>query len=541
MEHDTKAQKPQIPTSAAPPSLFQSRPFAEEPQLETADSQTQQIQAKGHSLSTQQTHAPELPSTPKPPKLTRVQPKLTIGQVGDRYEQEADQVAAQVVQRLNAPKLERSPSIQREALPEEEEELQMKPILQREALPEEEEELQMKSTQEAIGGGDASADLESAINSARGHGQSMDANLQAKMGEAIGADFSGVKIHADSQSDQMNRSIQAKAFTTGKDIFFRQGEYNPGSTGGQELLAHELTHVVQQNRVLTTDTSIQRKPPKQTENRILNEMATGTGSLTANNTDDLLDKMGKGQSASKARQIATQIEAEANRLVENLPQPQQQQVRSAIKDYVVSSSAIQDDARATPNAPGQAVQALDAALNAIRQQIAANGASNERIVYRSISYPSGADIPYGQADQNGNIINVGDFVGDLGFLSTSEHRQFILGKEQTAQVQGLLKIAIHSKTGVPIAIDIPIFAYSNTNQKTAYDMQQQKKHVLTRTWNQVFGSGAGAGQAEVLFSRNSVFTVKKIERNGDKVSVVLEEHTAPRPPLVKSMKFATAI
>jgi hypothetical protein len=67
------------------------------------------------------------------------------------------------------------------------------------------------------------------------------------MGQAMGADFSGVTIHTDSQSDQLNRSIQAKAFTTGQDIFFRQGAYQPGGRDGQELIAHELTHVVQQN------------------------------------------------------------------------------------------------------------------------------------------------------------------------------------------------------------------------------------------------------------------------------------------------------
>jgi hypothetical protein len=63
---------------------------------------------------------------------------------------------------------------------------------------------------------------------------------------AFGADFSGVRVHTDSKSDSLNRSVQAKAFTTGSDIFFRSGTYQPASSGGQELLAHELTHVVQQ-------------------------------------------------------------------------------------------------------------------------------------------------------------------------------------------------------------------------------------------------------------------------------------------------------
>ncbi len=109
----------------------------------------------------------------------------------------------------------------------------------------EEEELQMKSAGDS--GRNASADLETSINQSRGGGQSLNDSIRQPMEQAFGADFSGVKVHTDSKSDQLNQSIQAKAFTTGQDIFFRQGEYNPGNKGGQELLAHELTHVVQQS------------------------------------------------------------------------------------------------------------------------------------------------------------------------------------------------------------------------------------------------------------------------------------------------------
>ncbi len=63
----------------------------------------------------------------------------------------------------------------------------------------------------------------------------------------MGADFSGVRVHTGGQADTLNRNLSARAFTTGQDIFFKQGEYSPGSSGGRELLAHELTHVVQQN------------------------------------------------------------------------------------------------------------------------------------------------------------------------------------------------------------------------------------------------------------------------------------------------------
>ena len=239
-----------------------------------------------------------------------IQAKLTIGEPGDKYEHEADQVASQVVEQIHAPAaaqstqgesvqrqdeleeeiqakpsishLQRSPlspAVQREAMPEEED-IQAKSILQREGIDEEEElqmksladsiqrveiddegELQMKSLvqcREAIGGGEASTDLESSINSARGGGVAIENNIREPMEQAFGADFSGVKVHTDGQSDQLNRSIQARAFTTGQDVFFRQGEYNPGSRGGQELLAHELTHVVQQS-----GGAVQRSPSEE--------------------------------------------------------------------------------------------------------------------------------------------------------------------------------------------------------------------------------------------------------------------------------------
>ena len=95
--------------------------------------------------------------------------------------------------------------------------------------------------------GDVLPDTERAIESSRSGGQSLDSGVQTQMGKALNADFSGVRVHTDAGADGLNQSLSARAFTTGRDIYFRQGEYNPGSSSGRELLAHELTHVVQQN------------------------------------------------------------------------------------------------------------------------------------------------------------------------------------------------------------------------------------------------------------------------------------------------------
>jgi hypothetical protein len=89
--------------------------------------------------------------------------------------------------------------------------------------------------------------VERAIEGARGGGQALDSTVRHRMEPSFGADFSGVRIHTDARADDLNHSLNAKAFATGQDIFFRQGAYSPGTSSGRELLAHELTHVVQQN------------------------------------------------------------------------------------------------------------------------------------------------------------------------------------------------------------------------------------------------------------------------------------------------------
>ncbi|MBE9078776.1 DUF4157 domain-containing protein [Romeria aff. gracilis LEGE 07310] len=120
---------------------------------------------------------------------------------------------------------------------------------------EQSEELRMKV---GLTSGQASEEFESILNQSRNGGVSLDTPIRSQMESAMGADFSQVKVHTDSQADQLNRSIQAKAFTTGNDVFFQQGAYNPANRQGQALIAHELTHVVQQTgrKVQKKETSI---------------------------------------------------------------------------------------------------------------------------------------------------------------------------------------------------------------------------------------------------------------------------------------------
>jgi hypothetical protein len=96
------------------------------------------------------------------------------------------------------------------------------------------------------GGLETSDDTASEISRATAGGVALDSDTRGRFETGLGADLSGVRIHADGQSDKLCRSLSAQAFTTGSDVFFSSGNFQPGTKKGDHLLAHELTHVVQQ-------------------------------------------------------------------------------------------------------------------------------------------------------------------------------------------------------------------------------------------------------------------------------------------------------
>ncbi|MFL6293118.1 MAG: DUF4157 domain-containing protein, partial [Thermoanaerobaculia bacterium] len=101
-------------------------------------------------------------------------------------------------------------------------------------------------------GGGIAPEVEQSISRSRGGGRALDGEVRGRMESSFGTDFGGVRVHTGGEADRLNRQLSARAFTTGSDVFFRNGEYRPGSSGGRELIAHELTHVVQQQGTVQT-------------------------------------------------------------------------------------------------------------------------------------------------------------------------------------------------------------------------------------------------------------------------------------------------
>ncbi len=237
------------------------------------------------SFFKQHTHATPVQAKSETPFF---QAKLTVGPQGDKYEKEADAVANHVVNNTagqqNAPAVQRKDisSIQRYLASSKEDEklstndermrrdkeIQTKPDVQRMGIvggkQEEEKQVQKKSQEEekdeikaasatqrkpegGAGTPAASPRLSTRIEQATGKGKALPPQALDHMNTSFGVDFSDVNIHTSEESADMNKELHAQAFTHGKDIYFNKGKYDPDSTEGKKLLAHELTHVVQQS------------------------------------------------------------------------------------------------------------------------------------------------------------------------------------------------------------------------------------------------------------------------------------------------------
>lgn len=188
--------------------------------------------------------------------------RLTIGKPNDTFEQEANTVADSVANGSAGANI-----VQQKMG------MQQNPQLQRmctECKEEEKEGLQRKAVQGTENAAAASSSLSGRIETTAGAGQPLPAETLGEMNTSFGADFSNVHIHTGAESVQMNKELQAQAFTHGRDIYFNSGKYNPQSPAGKHLLAHELTHVIQQSG---NTGSVQRQPSAnaKAENQVEND------------------------------------------------------------------------------------------------------------------------------------------------------------------------------------------------------------------------------------------------------------------------------
>ena len=222
-----------------------------------------------------------------------IQTKLTIGQPNNKYEQEADRVADQVMRmpenatvRRQAPavRADKENLIQRQTLEEIKEEEEEEPYLYgkepEESFPilesvdtqdadelgeDEEEELLLPKSNSGMAP-QLTPGIARDIHSIKGTGQPLPASERAFFEPRFGRDFSHVRVHTDNRAARTAQSINARAFTLGRDVVFGGGQYSPGTNSSRRLLAHELTHVVQQNG----GGQVRRRSPASVLTKLLN-------------------------------------------------------------------------------------------------------------------------------------------------------------------------------------------------------------------------------------------------------------------------------
>lgn len=318
----TKTSSTPIPQVQVPSTLGQTRAFSDSIETLEQESTTSDLQRSLFAAS-----PPENPGDRTPQNSYNfsrisisdyipaiVQSKLVVGAPGDPYEQEADRMADRVMA-MSLPvqkqeeTTEEEPEIQTKPietvqLPETEAEVNLKPLIAAIQLQENaEEELKLKPLTGRIqrqereengtvylkplankislkvqrnikesnlisrkenGSFTADDSVESRIKSTQGSGEPLPDETRDFMESRFGNDFSNVKIHTGSQAIQLSQELRAQAFTHGENIYFNSGKYEPHSAAGKKLLAHELTHTIQQtgSKIKTKPLNLTEKPNK---------------------------------------------------------------------------------------------------------------------------------------------------------------------------------------------------------------------------------------------------------------------------------------
>lgn len=164
-----------------------------------------------------------------------LQPKLTVSHPNDFYEQEADRIADQVL-RMPEPALTR-PGIDRTPI---------RPLSIQRLCQECEQDEELQRQPQSPASDSENSGLDTVVTTLRQPGSPLDPPARAFFEPRFGADFSAVRIHTNTQASESARAVNALAYTVGHDMVFNSGQYAPHSDAGRRLLAHELTHVLQQ-------------------------------------------------------------------------------------------------------------------------------------------------------------------------------------------------------------------------------------------------------------------------------------------------------
>lgn len=256
-----------------------------------------------------------------------------------------------------------------------------------------------------------------------------------------------------------------------------------------------------------------RADPRKTEAKALSALKND-GKVKPELLDQLAGKMAKGQTKQRGRDVTDTTEAEYAEILSKLSPDEVKQLKAAVTDYTQSSTAVNNYARGVQDADNEQrkMQNIDQMFTLFDEK----GVSDKsRVTYRLTTYRKGQEIPYGSK------INVGDFIMDKAFVSASENRQLLVqGVTNATPGTRYVKFTILGGGGANISGGS---LYNNANELQFHNMATPNDSFKTKM-KRKYGT-ANAGQAEILYRRNSVFKVESIKFSGKSIYVVVVAST----------------
>lgn len=254
----------------------------------------------------------------------------------------------------------------------------------------------------------------------------------------------------------------------------------------------------------------ERSDPRRTERMVLDSIKkNGTASPAL--LEQLGAKIGKGQTRARGREVTAETEEEYAEIVQNLSDDERKVLARAVKNYTLDSSKVNAAARGQttdPEAKKQGdllVSEIDQMFDVLEQK---GMTDRTRVTYRLTSYKPGQEMPYGSK------IKVGDMIQDMAFVSSSENRQLLTqGILNAPKGTRYVKFTIIGGGGANVSGG---GQYTNENEAKFHDMNK-KKSLGDKL------AGPQAGQAEILFRRNTVFRIESIVDSGTDVHVVVRK------------------
>ncbi|NLX19520.1 MAG: DUF4157 domain-containing protein [Desulfobulbus sp.] len=326
-------------------------------------------------------------------------------------------------------------------------------------------------------------DLESALQAQKGRGEALDSTTRETMESGFGAEFGGVRIHTDTEAANLSNTLNARAFTHGNDIYFNEGAYKPETSAGRHLLAHELTHTLQQRDGL-----------QPMINRASNSASSGTPAIDFTNKTITIKKLYLPKLKGRNKNlIGTSVTRKHN-----------YKRKDSYKDTATSSSKAQDVVWKTGVEPTVAAEVEKLTQKAAKSQAYDASTNAYYLKWGSLKLIGSKETIVKNA-----LIPLWNKTGKASAYDVDHVKELQLGGENSLDNMELLNFSANRASGSAVKRTIEIavntFLASEKAKKQADDARKKLPSLETaKTTYDITFSSVGYDDAKANFSKGAL-------------------------------------